>query len=147
MVTKLTVLLRELEPHDPVRIQVTKELINKLSVPCLPSLPFPFESTKRWCRHLMLSPPHPLVCCVFHPSRSFDMGVITNTKSLKLCEKLTVSAFCRRRLAVVLTRLKMAESMREAVQFVEHGRESRSHARVLSPCLLTTQGGAFFSFD
>ena len=81
MITKLTALLRDLEPNDPVRMQVTKEMIDKL----------------------------------------FDMGVITNKKSLKLCEKLTVSAFCRRRLAVVLTRLKMAETMKEAVQFVEHG--------------------------
>ena len=40
-------------------------------------------------------------------------------------EKLATSAFCRRRLAVVLVRLKMAETLREAVTFVEQG-----HVRV-----------------
>ena len=53
------------------------------------------------------------------------MGVITTKKSLAQLEKLATSAFCRRRLAVVLVRLKMAETLREAVTFVEQG-----HVRV-----------------
>ena len=47
------------------------------------------------------------------------MGVITTKKSLVQLERLSTSSFCRRRLAVVLVRLKMAESVREAATLVE----------------------------
>ena len=33
-------------------------------------------------------------------------------KSLALCDKLSVSSFCRRRLSVILVRLKIAETLR-----------------------------------
>jgi len=41
----------------------------------------------------------------------FNMGIIDKTSSLSVVEKLTVSAFCRRRLPVIMLRLKMAESL------------------------------------
>lgn len=47
------------------------------------------------------------------------MGVLATKKSLVQCDKLATASFCRRRLAVVMVRLKMAETMREAVTFVE----------------------------
>jgi U3 small nucleolar ribonucleoprotein protein IMP3 len=47
------------------------------------------------------------------------MGVVPTKKSLVQTEKLAVSAFCRRRLSVVMMRLKMAETMKEAVTFIE----------------------------
>ena len=47
------------------------------------------------------------------------MGVITTKKSLVQLEKLSTASFCRRRLAVVLVRLKMSETMKEACTFVE----------------------------
>ena len=53
---------------------------------------------------------------------------ITSTKGGRLSEvekKISVSAVCRRRLAVVLTRLQMADTMAAAVRFVEQG-----HVRV-----------------
>eukprot|EP01025_Chloroclados_australasicus_P001928 TRINITY_DN10462_c0_g1_i1.p4 TRINITY_DN10462_c0_g1~~TRINITY_DN10462_c0_g1_i1.p4 ORF type:complete len:100 (+),score=9.55 TRINITY_DN10462_c0_g1_i1:286-585(+) len=53
------------------------------------------------------------------------MGIILTKKSLVQTEKLTVSAFCRRRLAIVMVKLKMAEHLKEAVTFVEQG-----HVRV-----------------
>lgn len=34
-------------------------------------------------------------------------------------EKLSTASFCRRRLAVVMVRLKMAQTLREAVTFIE----------------------------
>jgi hypothetical protein len=49
------------------------------------------------------------------------MGVIPQRKSLAAVERLAASAFCRRRLPVVMVRLKMAETLREAVTFVEQG--------------------------
>ena len=37
------------------------------------------------------------------------------------CEKVNVAMFCRRRLPVVLQRLKMAETVKEAVMYIEQG--------------------------
>ena len=36
-----------------------------------------------------------------------------------MCEKVNVATFCRRRLPVVLHRLKMAETVKEAVMYIE----------------------------
>ena len=45
-------------------------------------------------------------------SKLYDMGVLNTTAKLSEIEnKLTVAAFCRRRLGVVMHRLKMAESV------------------------------------
>lgn len=52
----------------------------------------------------------------------YGMGVIPTEKNLILCEKLAVSAFCRRRLPVVMVRLRMAQTLREAVTYIEQGR-------------------------
>ena len=38
-----------------------------------------------------------------------------------MCEKVNVATFCRRRLPVVLHRLKMAETVKEAVMYIEQG--------------------------
>lgn len=50
------------------------------------------------------------------------MGVITTKKSLVQLEKLSTSAFCRRRLSVVMVRLKMAETLKEACTLLEQVR-------------------------
>jgi len=57
-------------------------------------------------------------------NKLYAMGLIP-TASLAGAEKLSASAFCRRRLPVVMVRLKFAETLREAVEFIEHG-----HVRV-----------------
>ena len=44
---------------------------------------------------------------------------------MKSCEKVNVAAFCRRRLPVIMQKLKMAETVKEAVMFIEQG-----HVRV-----------------
>ncbi|GFR41211.1 hypothetical protein Agub_g1882 [Astrephomene gubernaculifera] len=85
MVTKLTNMLKQLDPKDATRIELTDQLIEKLH----------------------------------------SMGVLPTKKSLVQCDKLATAAFCRRRLAVVMVRLKMAENLREAATFIEQG-----HVRV-----------------
>lgn len=85
MVTKLTNLLRQIDPRDPNRVEMTEKLLDKL----------------------------------------YSMGAIPSTKSLTLCDKLSTSSFLRRRLSVVMVRLKMSETLREAVTFIEQG-----HVRV-----------------
>ena len=51
--------------------------------------------------------------------RLYAMGVITTKKSLVQLEKLSTASFCRRRLSVILVRLKMSETMKEACTFIE----------------------------
>ena len=52
----------------------------------------------------------------------YDLGIIPYNSTLSQIEqKVTVSAFARRRLAVVLTRLHMAETVKTATRFIETG--------------------------
>ena len=69
----------------------------------------------------------------------YGMGLIPTKKSLALCEKITVSAFCRRRLPVVLVRLKFCETLREAVTFVEQGHIRVGPEVVTDPAFLVTR--------
>jgi hypothetical protein len=52
-------------------------------------------------------------------TKLYNLGLIPVANSLAAAERIAASAFCRRRLPVVMMRLKFAESLREAVQFVE----------------------------
>ena len=51
----------------------------------------------------------------------YDIGATPSEKSLALCDRLSTSSFCRRRLAVICVRLRMCETLREATTFVEQG--------------------------
>lgn len=57
------------------------------------------------------------------------MGILpsnaTNAKLSEVEKNVTVSAFCRRRLPVVMTRLRMAETVQAATKIIEQG-----HVRV-----------------
>ncbi|KAK2159060.1 hypothetical protein LSH36_159g02018 [Paralvinella palmiformis] len=52
----------------------------------------------------------------------YAMGLIPTKQSLQLCDKVTASSFCRRRLPVVMVRLNMSETLKTAVTFIEQGR-------------------------
>ena len=71
-----------------------------------------------------------VVCTQALLDKLFRLGLIDAASSLAKAEHLPASAFCRRRLPVVLVRLKMAQTMREAVTFVEQG-----HVRVGPQCV------------
>eukprot|EP01069_Polyplicarium_translucidae_P000022 Polyplicarium_translucidae@DN1008_c0_g1_i1.p1 len=51
----------------------------------------------------------------------YQMGVISSTSSLEAIARLSPAAFCRRRLAVTVARLKFSPSVSEAVKLVQHG--------------------------
>lgn len=51
----------------------------------------------------------------------YRMGVISRREGLAQAEGLPASAFCRRRLAVVLVKSRMADHLRQAVQYIEQG--------------------------
>jgi U3 small nucleolar ribonucleoprotein protein IMP3 len=69
----------------------------------------------------------------------FNMGIITSTKSLKKAEEVNVSAICRRHLPVIMVRLKMAETMRASVTFIEQGHVRVGPNVVTDPSTLVTR--------
>ncbi|KAJ4833093.1 hypothetical protein Tsubulata_001073 [Turnera subulata] len=99
MVQKLVHLLKQIDPRDPFRVEMTNLLLEKL----------------------------------------YNMGVIPSRKSLALCDKLSVSSFCRRRLSTVLVRLKFAEHLKEAVTYIEQGHIRVGPETVTDPAFLVTR--------
>lgn len=53
------------------------------------------------------------------------MGLITNKRNFELASKVTASCFCRRRLAVIMIRSKMVQTLKSATTYIEQG-----HVRV-----------------
>eukprot|EP00400_MALV-I_sp_L67-5_P001098 gene1099-535_t len=51
----------------------------------------------------------------------FTMGVASTEQSLETVEKIPASAFCRRRLAVMVVRLRFCQHLQEAVTYIEQG--------------------------
>lgn len=72
-------------------------------------------------------------------NKLYNMGVIPTKKSLSLCERLSASAFCRRRLPVVLVRMKFCETLKEAVTFVEQGHIRVGPTVITDPAFLVTR--------
>ncbi|THG12641.1 hypothetical protein TEA_019207 [Camellia sinensis var. sinensis] len=69
----------------------------------------------------------------------YNMGVVPSRKSLALCQRLSVSAFCRRRLATVLLKLKFAEHFKEAVTYIQQGHIRVGPETVTDPAFLVTR--------
>eukprot|EP00906_Rhabdomonas_costata_P038851 RCo055006 len=97
-VQALKTALSGLAENSKVRIQITKELLEKL----------------------------------------FAMGIIENHSNnlSEVAEKISVSAFCRRRLPVVMVRNKMAPYLKMAVQLVEQGHVRVGPDKVNDPAYL-----------
>ncbi len=69
----------------------------------------------------------------------YTLGVIPTRQSLDKVEHLSASAFCRRRLPVVLVRLKMCETLKEAVTFIEQGHVRVGPQVVTDPAFIVTR--------
>ena len=69
----------------------------------------------------------------------FRMGLVDTASSLAKAEALPASAFCRRRLPVVMVRLRMAETLREAVTLVEQGQVRVGPEPVTDPAFIVTR--------
>ncbi|KAK9413107.1 putative U3 small nucleolar ribonucleoprotein IMP3 [Seiridium unicorne] len=70
----------------------------------------------------------------------YDMGVLSSTSKLSAVEKdVTVSAFARRRLPVVMTRLKMAETVQAATKMIEQGHVRVGTDSITDPAYLVTR--------
>ncbi|KAG9249926.1 uncharacterized protein F5Z01DRAFT_684266 [Emericellopsis atlantica] len=70
----------------------------------------------------------------------YDMGIISSTSKLSLVENnVTVSAFARRRLPVVMTRLRMAEHVQAATKMIEQGHVRVGTDVITDPAYLVTR--------
>lgn len=70
----------------------------------------------------------------------YDMGIISSTSKLSAVEHdVTVSAFARRRLPVVMTRLKMAETVQAATKMIEQGHVRVGTDSITDPAYLVTR--------
>lgn len=69
----------------------------------------------------------------------YQAGLIPTTNSLSQLARVTVSSLCRRRLAVVLVKLKMSETMREAATYIEQGHVRVGPITVKNPGFLVTR--------
>jgi len=77
-------------------------------------------------------------------SKAFDIGIVGTGgggrgKLSDIENKITVSAFCRRRLAVVMTRLQMADQVSAATRFIEQGHVRVGTDVVTDPAFLVTR--------
>jgi U3 small nucleolar ribonucleoprotein protein IMP3 len=71
------------------------------------------------------------------------MGILPSTASAKLSEvekSVSVSAFCRRRLPVVMTRLHMSETVQAATKLIEQGHVRVGTEPVTDTAFLVTRG-------
>lgn len=73
-------------------------------------------------------------------NKLYDMGLLdTGSKMSDIMERLNVSAFCRRRLPVVMVRLHMSESVSQAVSYVEQGHVRVGPDTITDPAFLVTR--------
>ena len=76
----------------------------------------------------------------------YNMGLITTMKSLSVCESVTASAFCRRRLPVVMVRQHMAQTLRVAIQYVRQGHVRVGPETITDPAFLVTRYHIYLLF-
>jgi U3 small nucleolar ribonucleoprotein protein IMP3 len=69
----------------------------------------------------------------------YQMGLIPTRQSLELCDSVTASSFCRRRLPVVMVRSRMAERIKDATKFIEQGHVRVGIELVKDPAFLVTR--------
>lgn len=69
----------------------------------------------------------------------YNLGVVDSTSSLRKADTVNVSQFCRRRLAVVAVRLKMAERISVATTLIEQGQLRVGTHVVTDPAYLVSR--------
>ncbi|KXN84210.1 U3 small nucleolar ribonucleoprotein IMP3 [Leucoagaricus sp. SymC.cos] len=73
-------------------------------------------------------------------SKLYDMGVLNSSAKLSdVDNKLTVAAFCRRRLAVFMCMSKMSETVSVATKFIEQGHVRVGPDTITDPAFLVTR--------
>ncbi|XP_062920944.1 U3 small nucleolar ribonucleoprotein protein IMP3 [Mobula hypostoma] len=69
----------------------------------------------------------------------YSLGLIPTKQGLHLCEKVSASSFCRRRLPTIMVKLRMAQNLRTAITFIEQGHIRIGPEVVTDPAFLVTR--------
>ncbi|XP_051769900.1 U3 small nucleolar ribonucleoprotein protein IMP3 [Ctenopharyngodon idella] len=69
----------------------------------------------------------------------YSVGLIPTKQSLSLANEVSASAFCRRRLPTIMTKLRMAPSLKVATTFIEQGHIRVGPEIVTDPAFLVTR--------
>uniref|UniRef100_A0A4W3H015 U3 small nucleolar ribonucleoprotein protein IMP3 n=1 Tax=Callorhinchus milii TaxID=7868 RepID=A0A4W3H015_CALMI len=69
----------------------------------------------------------------------YSTGLIPTKQGLHLCEYVSASAFCRRRLPTILVKLRMAQNLKMAITFIEQGHIRIGPDVVMDPAFLVTR--------
>lgn len=73
-------------------------------------------------------------------NKFYSMGILASKlKFSDLENKITVSAFCRRRLSYVMFKNKMAQTVKDAVKFIEQGHVRIGIDLITDPAFLVTR--------
>ena len=73
-------------------------------------------------------------------SKLYDMALVDAAATITdVDKKITVSAFCRRRLAVIMCKLNMCQTVKMAVQFIEQGHVRIGPDTMTDPAFLVTR--------
>lgn len=70
----------------------------------------------------------------------YNYGLLESKNTLEACTKMSVSAFCRRRLAVVVTNMRMAESIKLSTTLIEQGHVCIGSVTVTDPSFHISRG-------
>ncbi|XP_051868416.1 U3 small nucleolar ribonucleoprotein protein IMP3 isoform X2 [Pristis pectinata] len=70
---------------------------------------------------------------------SYSLGLIPTRQGLQLCERVSASSFCRRRLPTIMVKLRMAQNLRTAITFIEQGHIRIGPEVVTDPAILVTR--------
>ncbi|KAH7984093.1 hypothetical protein HPB52_016977 [Rhipicephalus sanguineus] len=76
---------------------------------------------------------------VWTPGFGHSLGVISIKENLEICDRVTASSFCRRRLPVIMVRNQMAQRVKMATQFVEQGHVRIGPDVVTDPAFLVSR--------
>lgn len=69
----------------------------------------------------------------------YAMGLIPTKQNLQLCDMVSASTFCRRRLPTIVTKLRMAQNLKTAITFIEQGHIRVGAEVVTDPAYLVTR--------
>jgi len=75
------------------------------------------------------------------------LGVIPTRDNLELCDMVTASSFCRRRLPVIMLKLKMTENLKMATKLIQQGHVRVGTEVVKDPAFLVSRLKLLFHFS
>ncbi|XP_063810291.1 U3 small nucleolar ribonucleoprotein protein IMP3 [Pseudophryne corroboree] len=69
----------------------------------------------------------------------YALGLLPTRQNLQLCDTVSASSFCRRRLPSIVVKLRMAQNLKTAITFIEQGHIRVGPEVVTDPAYLVTR--------